>query len=212
LELLSTPNAKFMCLDIILCYLSAPLDKDKYMGIAFALLPPWIIDQYDLANKVHNGHIYVEMRCAVCGLPQAGILANKFLKKRLAPHGYFECTHTPGLWKHATQPISFNLMVDNVGVKYMQQEDIEHLIKCIKEKYKLTMDWGHNLYSGICLKWDHNACTLCISMPGYILKQMQKYNHTTPTKQQHCPYAPQPKQYGSKAQRTLPQDTSPPLS
>jgi hypothetical protein len=87
------------------------------MRIAFALLPPWIIDQYNLANKVHNGHIYVEMRCAVWGLPQAGILANKFLKKHLAPHGYFECSYMPGLWKHATQPISFNLMVDNVGVK-----------------------------------------------------------------------------------------------
>jgi hypothetical protein len=49
-------------------------------------------------------------------------------------------------------------------------------------------------------------------MPGYILKQLQKYKHAMPTKQQHCPYAPQPKQYGSKAQRPLPQDTSPPLS
>jgi hypothetical protein len=49
-------------------------------------------------------------------------------------------------------------------------------------------------------------------MPGYILKQLQKYKHATPTKQQHCPYAPHPKQYGSEAQRLLPQDTSPPLS
>jgi hypothetical protein len=49
-------------------------------------------------------------------------------------------------------------------------------------------------------------------MPGYILKQLQKYKHATPTKQQYCPYAPQPKQYGSKAQCPLPQDTSPPLS
>jgi hypothetical protein len=127
------------------------------MRVAFALFPPWIIDQYDLANKVHKGHIYVEMRCAVWGLPQAGILANKLLKKRLAPHRYFECTHMPGLWKHATQPISFTLVVDNFGVKYTRQEDIEHLIMCIKEKYKLTMDWNGNLHCGICLKWDYNA-------------------------------------------------------
>jgi hypothetical protein len=31
------------------------------------------------------------------GLPQAGILANKLLKKRLAKHRYFEQLHTPGL-------------------------------------------------------------------------------------------------------------------
>jgi hypothetical protein len=58
----------------------------------------------------------------------------------------------PGLWKHATQPISFTLVVDNFGVKYMHQEDTEHLIKCIKEKYELTMDWDGNFYCGIFLK------------------------------------------------------------
>jgi hypothetical protein len=72
------------------------------MRTVFALFPPWIIDQYNLANKVHNGHIYVKMRYAMWGLPPAGILANKLLKKRLAPHGYFECTYTPGLLKHTT--------------------------------------------------------------------------------------------------------------
>jgi hypothetical protein len=33
-----------------------------------------------------------------------------------------------------------------------------------------------------------------------------------PTKPQHCPYTPQPRQYGSDAQCLLPLDTSPPLS
>jgi hypothetical protein len=124
----------------------------------------------------------------------------QLLKKRLAPHGYFECTHMPGLWKHATQPISFTLVVDNFGVNYTRQNDIEYLITCIKEKYKLTMDWDGNLSCGIFLKWDYNVCTLDISMPGYILIQLQKYKLATPTKQQYCPYAPNPKQYGSKAQ------------
>ena len=51
------------------------------------------------------------------GLPQAGILANQLLRKRLKPHGYFEVEHTPGLWKHETLPIQFTLVVDNFGVK-----------------------------------------------------------------------------------------------
>jgi hypothetical protein len=92
------------------------------------------------------------MRHAIWGLPQAGILANKLLKKRLAPHRYFKCTHMPGLWKHTTQPISFTLVADNFGVKYMHQDDIECLIKCIKEKYELTIDWDGNAYCGIHLK------------------------------------------------------------
>jgi hypothetical protein len=171
------------------------------MRIAFALFPPWIVkQQYDLANKVHNRYIYVKMSSAMWGLPQAGILANKLLQKRLAPHGYFECNQTPCLWKHATCPNSFTLVVDNFGIKYMCQEDIEHLIKCIKEKYELNMDWDGNLYCGIRLTLDYIAHTLVISMPGHILKQLHKYKHATPTKPQRCPYTPQPKQNGSKAQ------------
>jgi hypothetical protein len=125
------------------------------------------------------------------GLPQASILANKLLWSCLDPHGYFKCNHTPSLWKHATRPISFTLVVDNLGIKCTHQEDIEHLIKCIKETHKLTMDWGGNLYCGICLTWNYVARTLNISMLGYILKHLQKHKHATPTKLQHCPYAPQ---------------------
>ena len=56
----------------------------------------------------------------------------------------------------------------------MRKKDINHLIKCIKEKYELTKDWDGDLYCGICLKLYYNKYTLNISMPGYILKQLQK--------------------------------------
>jgi hypothetical protein len=49
-------------------------------------------------------------------------------------------------------------------------------------------------------------------MPGYIIKQLQKYKHASPPRPQHCPYSPEPKRYGNNAQRPLPKDTSPPLS
>jgi hypothetical protein len=84
-SVLSMPGAKYMCLDIKNFYLSASLDQFEYMRIPFALFPPWIIDQYALKDKVLNGHIYFDMHRAVWGLPQAGILVNKLLKKRLAP-------------------------------------------------------------------------------------------------------------------------------
>jgi hypothetical protein len=211
-SVLSTPGTKYMCLDIKNFYLLAPLDRYEYMRIPFTLSPPWIVEQYGLANKMHNGYIYLEMQRAVWGLPQAGILANKLLKKRLAPHGYYKCKQTPSVWKHTTRPISFTLVVNDFGVKYMRKEDIDHLIKCIKEQYELTKDWDRYLYCGIRLKWDYNIHTLDISMPGYILKQLQKYKHNCPQCPQHCPYSPLPKQYGSEAQCPLPPDTSPPLS
>ena len=86
-SVLSTQCAKYMCLDIKLFYLSAPLNQYEYMKIPIGLFPPLIIEQYNLLHHVHNGYIYLEMRRAVWGLPQAGILANKLLQKRLAPHG-----------------------------------------------------------------------------------------------------------------------------
>ena len=131
-SVLSTPNARYMFLDIGNFYLSATLDRYEYMKMPIGLFLPWTIKQYDLLNKVVRGFVYLQMRKAVWGLPQAGILANKLLRKRLAPHGYFECSHTPGLWKHSTRPISFTLVVDDFGIKYKRQEDIDHLIAALK--------------------------------------------------------------------------------
>ncbi len=46
-------------------------------------------------------------------------------------------------------------------------------------------------------------------MPGYIQKKLQEYEHVMPKKPQHCPYSPEPKQFGSEAQRPLPGDSTP---
>jgi hypothetical protein len=68
-----------------------------------------------------DGYVHLEMRRAVWGLPQAGILANKRLGCKLAPFGYYKHTNTPGLWYHKTRPISFTLVVENFGVKYVNK-------------------------------------------------------------------------------------------
>ncbi len=67
----------------------------------------------------------------------------------------------------------FTLVVDDFGVKYEHQGDIDHLIVAIKTKYVLTGDWTGNLYCGIKLNWDYEKQTLNILMPGYIVKQLQ---------------------------------------
>jgi hypothetical protein len=112
--------------------------------------------------------------------------------------------NTPGLWKHKPRPISFTLVVDDFGVKYVGKEHIDHLNWCIKQKYEFTEDRTGDLYCGIKLNWDYHARMLDILMPGYIKKVLQKYKHCMPAKPQHCPYSPAPKQYGSKAQSPLP--------
>jgi hypothetical protein len=98
-----------MCLDIKNFYLTAPLDLFEYMKMPITLVPIWIVKQYNLLKHVKDGYIYLEMRQAIWGLPQAGILVNKLLHKRLLLHGYYECNNTPGLWKQKTQSIAINI-------------------------------------------------------------------------------------------------------
>jgi hypothetical protein len=62
-----------------------------------SLFPNNIITHYNLLEKVLNGFVYMEIRCRMYGLPQAGILADKLLMTCLACHGYFEVPHMPGL-------------------------------------------------------------------------------------------------------------------
>jgi hypothetical protein len=186
-SVLSTLKVCYMCLDVGIFYLTAILDRYKNMKTPISLFPSWIVTQYNLLDKVVGGYVYLQMGKAVWGLPQAGILANKLLQKRLAPHGYYECKHTPGLWKHTSRPISFTLVVDKFGVKYERKEDIDHLIKALKTKHTLTKDWTGNLYCKIKLNWNYNKHTLNILMPGYIIKQLQHYKHASPTRPQQHP-------------------------
>jgi hypothetical protein len=106
-SVLRTEDAKFMGLDIGSFYLETPLARYEYMKFPIALFPEHIVEQYALNTHVHKGFIYVEIRKAIYGLPQAGILANQLLRKRLAPAGYYEVAHTPGLWRHVSRPIQF---------------------------------------------------------------------------------------------------------
>ena len=93
----STDGAKYMCLNIKNFYLTAALNYYEYMKIPLALFPEWIKTQYNLDTHAKDGFIFLDIRCAVWGLPQAGILANKLLHKRLKLHGYYKCVNTPGL-------------------------------------------------------------------------------------------------------------------
>jgi hypothetical protein len=125
-----------MCIDIKNFYLSAALEYYEYMTIPLALFPKWTIKQYNLAKHVFNGHIHLELRTSVWGLPQAGIFMNRWLRRKLAPFGYHKCKNTPGLWYHKTHMIMFTLMVDDFGVTYVNKSNVDHLIESLKTKIR----------------------------------------------------------------------------
>ncbi len=145
-SVISTRDARFAGADIKNMYLKTPFDQFEYMMIPIALLTDSIIDYYQLQEKVLDGYIYMEIRKGMYGLPQPGILANKLLKEQLARHGYFEQPHTPGLWKHVTRPVWFNLCVKDLGIKYIGCKHLQHLYDALcKETYEIVEDWKGDL-------------------------------------------------------------------
>jgi hypothetical protein len=168
-SVISTKDARFAGADIKNMYLETPLDRFEYMKIPIALLPNNIIEHYQLQEKVLKGYVYMEICKGMYELPQAGILANKLLKERLAHHGYFEQPHTPGLWKHITRLLWFNLCVDNVGIRYIKCKHLQHLYNALrKETNEIVEDWTGDLYCRITLKWNYEKHLVDLSMPAYV--------------------------------------------
>ena len=206
---LSTPGAKWLGLDVKNYYLGTPMDNYEYMFIPINQIPQEIIDHYNLHNIVHKGKVYIEIRRGMYGLPQAGILAETQLIHFLGKYGYSPVPHTPGLWRHQWRPITFCLVVDDFGVKYVGREHADHLIQCLRNHYKeIDIDWAGKRFCGIHLNWDYINRTCNLSMPGYVDHALHKFQHPTPKKPQDSPYPATAKQYGVKVQLTDPIDTS----
>eukprot|EP00957_Ditylum_brightwellii_P043415 3291629-Ditylum_brightwellii.AAC.1 len=117
------------------------MERKEYMHMPAHLIQHEFLNKYDMHNKIHNGYIYMEIGKGMYGLPQAGKIAKTLLKKRLANHGYRKVKHTPGLWKHDTRPVTFTLVVDDFGIKFVGNEHINHLIKVLKHYYTIEIDW-----------------------------------------------------------------------
>ena len=76
-SVLSTPEAKFMTIDIKNFYLETKLKNKQYMFLPAELIPDEIMQAYNLHDKIHNGKIYMEMNKGIYGLKEAGTLANQ---------------------------------------------------------------------------------------------------------------------------------------
>jgi len=143
------------------------------------------------------------------GLPQAGILANKLLKTRLADHDYYEVPHTPGLFTHKTRPIWFTLVVDDFGIKYNGKEHADHLLKVLRGHYSVEVDWNGALYCGITLNWNYTDRYVDISMPNYVQKQLVRYRRRNSHRKQFCPFQPAPINYGRNSDELINEPESP---
>ena len=140
------------------------------------------------------------------GLPQAGLLAQQLLEKRLEKHGYTQSKQTPGLWKHKWRPICFSLVVDDFGVKYVGEAHANHLIQALKKDYDISEDWKGQKYCGLTLDWDYEKREVHLSMPGYVEKALARFKHERPKKPQDQPHQHTIPTYGAKIQYAKKED------
>jgi len=211
-SIISTEGAKFMTMDIKDFYLNTPMARYEYMRLRIANMPDDVIVHYNLRDKATpDGYIYCKIQKGMYGLPQAGIIAQQLLKERLEKHGYRQSKTTPGQWKHDTRPISFTLVVDDFGVKYVREENAQHLLNAVRQYYTCSCDWVGERYCGLTIKWDYDGQKVHLAMPGYLPKALTRFKHPIPTKPQDQPYPHVKPNYGAKTQHTAAEDTSPPF-
>ena len=146
------------------------------------------------------------------GLPQAGIIAQELLEKRLNARGDHQSPLTPGYWTHNWRPISFTLVVDDFGVKYVGKEHADHLLQTINANYETSHEWEGTRYIGLTIDWDYIQRFVHISMPGYCAKACLPFKHAIPRKHQDQPYPSIERTYGAKQQFAEVDDDSPLLS
>ena len=170
------------------------------MRMKLTYFPEHVQEQYNIHAHAKNGYVYLEIQRSIYGLPQKGKLANRYLRYKLYPHGYYEVSHTPSLWKHIFCPIEFYLAVDDFDVKYVDEDHACHLINRLKEDFTILEDRTGGLYCRINLEWDCDTRTLYISIPGYIRKQLKKYKHIHPLKPKYAPYPTAPSKRGEASQ------------
>jgi hypothetical protein len=187
-------------MDLANFYRMTPLLRPKYIRIKLSDLPDEIIAEYQLHEKAtHHGMVFVAVTKGMYGLPQAGLLANELLEKRLNQHGYFQNKLVPGFWRHLTRPIQFVLTVDDFSVKYVGREHAEHLYQVLCKHYHVPTDWAGECYIGIHLRWDYDAHLIHLFMPNYVQRALTILRHCARW-HQNQPFPHTPIKYGAKKQ------------
>ena len=99
------------------------MDRYDYMRMKLTDFPDHIQQQYNLQANAKNGYVYLEIWRSIHGLPQEGKLENKYIRKTIRPHEYYEVSNILGLWKHISRPIDFSLVLDDFGAKYVGKDN-----------------------------------------------------------------------------------------
>ena len=118
------------------------------------------------------------------------------------------------MWHYEHLPISFTLVVDDLGVKYVGQNAANHLIDTLRQQYEISQDWTGNFYLGLELDWSYESKPkhVTLSMPKYLPSALTKLQYAPITKPEHALAQHVIPTYGAKIQYAPPEDVEKKLS
>ena len=141
---------------------------------------------------------------------RADIIVNLWLSNLLisAMHEYYKCT--PSAWKHRVHPISFTLVVEDLGIKCKDIKSAYHVIKNMQQQYEISIDWRGKNYLGLDIKWNYQSKHETIRIKKCAREALHKLKCTV-SKPTHSPAKHAIQNYGAKPQNSVQEDKSKPL-
>ena len=84
-----------------------------------------------------------------------------------------------------------------------KKEDVVHLKTAIERVYRVSVDWEGKTYIKLNLDWDYVNGKVTISLPGYIKKVLERFQHKQPKRPQDAPHPYTVLQYGRRVQPAI---------
>ena len=133
-------NSRYATVDITDFYLMSSLEQPEWINIPIKNIPLSLLEEHNLIQFISDEHILCRVDGTMYGHPVAGRLANADLVKHLAVHGYVQDANVPCMFAHVTAPISFSLVVNDFGIKYVHDSDLATLYSALRKKYQIRVN------------------------------------------------------------------------
>lgn len=211
------PNTRFATADMVDYYLGTPLeDPNAYVVIEADTIGDQLIDIYHLndhvyTNKTGKRMITFRLAKAMYGYPAAGLLSFKRLKTALEAADFYEHPIVDCLFLHKTRSIVFALIVDDMGIKFDNEDDLQYLLSTIGPHWKVKLDRSGTKFLGMTLQWKYELPLpeVTLSAPTTIPDALAKFCKHKQMKGKSTPSPYTQIHYGSKVVEAPIDDDSP---
>ena len=171
-------DIRYATMDLKDFYLGSKLLRPEWVRIKVSRIPEATRIKYNLNDFIDNGSILFEVNGSMYGHSASGRLANADLVKHLAAHGYTQNADLPCLFEHASNGISFTLVVDDFGIKYDHAniEALYDLKRILEIRYpEVHFDITGKKYIGVTLNWNYSENWFETSMPTVVPAALARF-------------------------------------